>query len=104
MAPSSVSLTLPRRRVGAAAKAQMTRPPRPTAADALRPALAERARTVAARPGAAVCAAGLDGCRVLGQAVTADGDVLRVVPTDGQVATALRHARDGDLAALVLVT
>jgi hypothetical protein len=82
----------------------MTRSSHHTAADALRPTIAERARTVATRPAAAVCAAGIDGCRVLGHAVTAEGDVLLVVPTDGEVATAVRHARDGDLAALVMVT
>ncbi len=82
----------------------MTRSSHQTASDALRPTIAERARTVAARPGAAVRAAGLDRCRVLAHAVTAAGDVLLVVPTDGEVATAVRHAPDGDLAALVMAT
>lgn len=81
----------------------MTRTPRP-AAEALRPTVAERARTVAARPAAAVCAAGIDGSRVLGHATTADGQVLLVVPTDGDVCTAVAHSADGDLAALLLVT
>ncbi|MEU2349597.1 DUF2470 domain-containing protein [Modestobacter sp. NPDC049651] len=84
--------------------------PRPTrsasgpAPEALRPSVAERARTVAARPGAAVCAAGIDGSRVLAHATTADGDVLLVVAADGEVATAVRASADGDLAALLLVT
>jgi hypothetical protein len=86
----------------------MTRSTRPTVPgpvpDALRPTVAERARTVAARPAAAVCAAGIDGSRVLGHATTADGQVLVVVPTDGDVCTAVRHSADGDLAALLMVT
>jgi hypothetical protein len=86
----------------------MTRTSRPAlpgpASRALRPSVAERARTVAARPAAAVCAAGIDGSRVLGHATTADGRVLLVVPTDGEVRTSLAHSSDGDLAALLLVT
>jgi hypothetical protein len=86
----------------------MTRTPRPAlpgpAAGALWPTVAERARTVAGRPAAAVCAAGIDGSRVLGHATTADGQVLLVVPTDGDVCTAVRHSADGDLAALLMVT
>lgn len=72
--------------------------------EALRPTPAERARTVAGRPGAAVCAAGIDGSRVLAHATTACGQVLLVVPTDGEVCAAVTGARDGDLASLVLVT
>jgi hypothetical protein len=84
----------------------MTRPTRPArpAPDSLRPTAAERARTVAARPGAAVCAAGIDGSRVLAHATTADGRVLLVVPTEGEVCAAVTGVADGDLAALVLVT
>src|SRR4051795_3635372 len=83
----------------------MTRSIRPAASGpAARPTSAERARTVAGRPAAAVCAAGIDGSRVLGHATTADGQVLLVVPTDGEVCTAVRHSADGDLAALVMVT
>jgi hypothetical protein len=66
--------------------------------------VAERARTVAGRPAAAVCAAGIDGSRVLGHATTADGQVLVVVPTDAAVCNAVRHSADGDLAALLMVT
>jgi Protein of unknown function (DUF2470) len=86
----------------------MTRSIRPAASGpsspAARPTTAERARTVAGRPAAAVCAAGIDGSRVLGHATTADGQVLLVVPTDGEVCTAVRHSADGDLAALLMVT
>jgi hypothetical protein len=84
----------------------MTRSTRPAvpSPDALRPTVAERARTVAGRPAAAVCAAGIDGSRVLGHATTADGQVLLVVPTDGDVCTAVRSGADGDLAALLMVT
>ncbi|WP_448612634.1 DUF2470 domain-containing protein [Modestobacter sp. URMC 112] len=86
----------------------MTRPNRPgvhgPVPDELRPTPAERARTVAGRPGAAVRAAGVDGSRVLAHATTACGQVLLVVPGDGAVADAVAGAPDGDLAALVLVT
>src|ERR1700712_5424934 len=71
----------------------MTRPHRPASgpsARALRPSGAERARTVASRPAAAVCAAGIDGSRVLASAVTADREVLLVVAADGDVARAVR--------------
>jgi len=79
----------------------MTRPIRPPA---LRPSTAERARTVASRPAAAICAAGIDGSRVLAHTTTAHGQVLLVVPTDGEVCTAVRGSADGDLAALLMVT
>ncbi|MGY1840660.1 MULTISPECIES: DUF2470 domain-containing protein [unclassified Modestobacter] len=86
----------------------MTRSTRPAApvpaAEPVRPSAAERARTVAARPAAAVCAAGIDGSRVLAHATTADGRVLLVVPTGGEVCTAVTHCTDVDLAALLLVT
>jgi hypothetical protein len=79
----------------------MTRSSSPAAP---RPTVAERARTVAGRPAAAVCAAGIDGSRVLAHATTAEGQVLVVVPTDGEVCTAVRSSADGDLAALLMVT
>ena len=86
----------------------MTRSTRPAvpgpSPDALRPTVAERARTVAGRPAAAVCAAGIDGSRVLAHATTAEGQVLVVVPTGGEVCTAVRGSADGDLAALLMVT
>ena len=85
----------------------MSRPVRPASGpspEALRPSVAERARTAAARSGAAVCAAGIDGSRGLAHATTAAGEVLLVVAGDGDVATAVRGSRDGDLAALLMVT
>jgi hypothetical protein len=85
-----------------------TRPAVPGPPSAARPTAAERARTVAGRPAAAVCAAGIDGSRVLAHATTAQGEaqgeVLVVVPTEGEVCTAVRSSRDGDLAALLMVT
>jgi hypothetical protein len=80
-----------------------TRPDR-LGPDAVRPTAAERARTVAARPGAAVCSAGIDGSRVLAHATTTAGQVLLVVPSEGEVCAAVTGSADGDLAALVLVT
>jgi hypothetical protein len=85
----------------------MTRPVRPARTagpTALRPGAAERARTVAGRLPAAICAAGIDGSRVLAHTTTAHGQVLVVVPTGGQVCTAVRGSADGDLAALLMVT
>lgn len=69
-----------------------------------RPTPAERARTVACRPSAAVCAAGVSGSRVLAHATTLTGQVLLVVPTDGELAAAVAAADEGDLPALVMVT
>lgn len=78
----------------------MTTSPQP----AVRPTAAERARTVACRPSAAVCAAGVSGSRVLAHATTRAGQVLLVVPTDGELATVV-HAEDGgDRPALLMVT
>jgi hypothetical protein len=72
--------------------------------DQLRPGAAERARTVAARAGASVCAAGIEGSRVLAHAVTADGQVLLLVPREGELLAAVDRAPDADLSALVMVT
>ena len=58
---------------------------------------------MATRPAAAVCAAGIDGSRVLGHATTAAG-LLLVVPTGGDLCTAVRASADGDLATLLMVT
>ena len=82
----------------------MTRSIRPAGPAALRPSAAERARTVASRPAAAVCAAGIDGSRVLAHTTTASGQVLVLVPSEGEVCTAVRGSADGDLAALLMVT
>jgi Protein of unknown function (DUF2470) len=81
-----------------------THPPVPPSPGAVGPTAAERARTVAGRPAAAVCAAGIDGSRVLGHATTTGGRVLVVVPSQGDVCAAVRGSADGDLAALVMVT
>lgn len=72
--------------------------------DALRPGPAERARTVASRHGATVCAAGVEGSRVLAHAITAADQVLVAVPTDGDLVRAVATAPDSDLSALVMVT
>lgn len=68
------------------------------------PTPAERARTVACRPSAAVCAAGVSGSRLLAHATTRAGRVLLVVPADGELAVAVVAAPEGDLPALVMVT
>ncbi|MEI4271316.1 DUF2470 domain-containing protein [Klenkia sp. LSe6-5] len=75
-----------------------------TTPSALRPTAAERARTVACRPSAAVCAAGVSGSRVLAHATTGAGQVFLVVPADGELVRAVQGAADGDLPALVMVT
>jgi hypothetical protein len=72
--------------------------------DALRPGPAERARTVAGRPGATVCAAGVEGSRVLAHAVTAADQVLVAVPTDGDLVRAVLSTPGSDLSGLVMVT
>ena len=72
--------------------------------DGLRPCAAERARTVATRAAATVCASGVEGGRLLAHGVTAAGQVLLVVPREGELATAVRQAPDQDLSALVLVS
>ncbi len=68
------------------------------------PGPAERARTVAARRGATVCAAGFESSRVLAHAVTDADQVLVVVPTDGDVVRAVAAAPQSDLSALVMVS
>ncbi|MGY1802327.1 DUF2470 domain-containing protein [Blastococcus sp. SYSU D00922] len=72
--------------------------------DALRPGPAERARTVAGRAGASVCAVGVEGTRVLAHAVTEGDQVLVAVPSDGDLARAVASAPGSDLSALVMVT
>jgi len=75
-----------------------------TTPPAVRPTAAERARSVACRPSAAVCAAGVSGSRVLAHATTRAGQVFLVVPTDGELVQAVHGAAEGDLPALVMVT
>ncbi|TFV62511.1 DUF2470 domain-containing protein [Geodermatophilus sp. DF01-2] len=72
------------------------------AAPALRADPAERARTVACRTSAALCVRGLDAARPLASATTADGTTYVLVPTGGEVTTALA-GRD-DLTAALLVS
>jgi hypothetical protein len=69
----------------------------------LRPAPAERARTVATRPSATVSAPGVQCSRLLAHAV-ADGQVLLVVPSDGDLAAAVRSAPGHDLSTMVMVS
>lgn len=75
-----------------------------TTPPAVRPTAAERARSVACRPSAAVCAAGVSGSRVLAHATTRAGQVFLVVAEDGELAAAVRTAPEGDLPALLMVT
>ena len=78
-----------------------TLPPLPTDRAAR---AAERARTAATRPAASVQALGLGTSRLLAAATLDDGLVLVVVPRSGGLATAVREAPEGDLAAKVTVT
>lgn len=71
---------------------------------ALCPGPAERARTVAIRRGATVCAPGVESSRVLAHAITAADQVLVVLPTDGDLARAVATAPGADLSGLVMVT
>ncbi|NEK85725.1 DUF2470 domain-containing protein [Blastococcus saxobsidens] len=79
-------------------------PERRPDSDGLRPGAAERARTVATRTAATVCARGVEGSRVLAHTVTAAGQVLLVVRWEGELAAAVRAAPDEDLPALVMVS
>ncbi|TYP86605.1 DUF2470 domain-containing protein [Blastococcus xanthinilyticus] len=78
-------------------------PSSPAAVDRQPPA-AERARTVALRPAAALHVAGLGACQVSAVATTGDGDVLLVVPAGGGVQTALRDSPLGDVPAMLTIT
>ncbi|MGY1722294.1 DUF2470 domain-containing protein [Blastococcus sp. SYSU DS0533] len=73
-------------------------------ATAVRPEPAERARTVATRSAAALCAPGIEGGRLLGHAITRTGQVLLVVPADGDIAAAVEQTPGQDLSALLLVS
>ncbi|MGY2067003.1 DUF2470 domain-containing protein [Blastococcus sp. SYSU DS0619] len=72
--------------------------------DALRPTAVERARTVATRAAATACARGVEGGRLLAHTVTRAGQVLLVVPADGDLLAAVRVAPDQDLSALVMIS
>ncbi|MBB3084240.1 DUF2470 domain-containing protein [Geodermatophilus sabuli] len=63
---------------------------------------AERARTVASREAAALCVRGLAPSRPLAHATTRDGQVLVLVPSGGEVATAL--AAEPDLTTVLMVS
>ncbi|MGY1739668.1 MULTISPECIES: DUF2470 domain-containing protein [unclassified Blastococcus] len=65
---------------------------------------AERARTVAARAGAALCVAGREPARPLAHATTAAGQVLLLVPADGEVTAAVRDSPQRDVSALLMVS
>ncbi len=64
----------------------------------------ERARTVATRTAAALCVAGRHPCRPLAHATTATGQVLVLVPADGEAAAALDRTPGGDVSALLMVS
>ncbi|MGY1738391.1 DUF2470 domain-containing protein [Geodermatophilus sp. SYSU D00684] len=64
----------------------------------------ERARTAATRSAAALCVAGREPGRPLAHATTAAGQVLVLVPADGEVAAALEAAPDRDVSALLMVS
>ncbi|WP_104524289.1 DUF2470 domain-containing protein [Blastococcus atacamensis] len=68
------------------------------------PPAAERARTVALRPAAALHVADLGSSSVLAATTTADGDVLLVVPTSDGAVAALRGSPLGDVPARLTVT
>lgn len=70
----------------------------------LRPGPAESARTVVMQGAATVCAPGVESSRVLAQVVTAAGQVLLLMPGEGEVVAAVRTAPDADLSALVMVS
>ncbi|RBY84779.1 DUF2470 domain-containing protein [Blastococcus sp. TF02A-26] len=65
---------------------------------------AERARTVAARAGAALCLPGREPARPLAHATTAAGQVLVLVPSGGEAAAAVEHSPERDLSALLMVS
>jgi hypothetical protein len=78
--------------------------PEPGAAVEVRPSPAERARTVATRASATVSAADVRCSRLPAHAVTDAGQFLLVVPSDGDLATAVRAAPGQDLSTLVMVS
>jgi hypothetical protein len=68
------------------------------------PPVAERARTVAARPAASLYCSGLGISQLWGATTTRGGDVLLVVPTSGEVTAALADSPVGDVPARLTVT
>ncbi len=73
-------------------------------ADERRPTPAERARSMACASSATLCAAGVGDSPVLAHATTADGEVLLVVPSDGELLTGVSWSTNGDLPALLTLT
>ncbi|MGY1745913.1 DUF2470 domain-containing protein [Blastococcus sp. SYSU D00695] len=71
-------------------------------APAARPA--ERARTAAARTAAALCVAGREPVRPLAHATTAAGQVLVLVPADGETAAAAAAGPGREVSALLMVS
>ncbi|TQN35671.1 hypothetical protein FHU33_4899 [Blastococcus colisei] len=67
------------------------------------PPVAERARTVAARPAASLYCAGLGISQLWAATTTRGGDVLLVVPTSGEVMAALARSPLGDVPARLTV-
>lgn len=76
----------------------------PRQAEALRPTAAERARSVACSGSATLCAAAVGCAPLLAHATTAGGDLLLVVPSDGELMTAVRCSPQGDLPCLLTLT
>lgn len=87
-------------RFGAGTPAPVTAPP----AAGGQPSSAERARTVAARPSAALHVLGTGTTPALAATTTADGRTLVLVPTSGPLLRALQDSPVGDLPARLTVT
>jgi hypothetical protein len=75
----------------------------PAALDQFAPP-AERARTGAARAAAALCVAGREPARPLAHATTAGGQVLLLVPTDGEASATVEASPDRDVSALLMIS
>lgn len=90
----------PPRRFRAGTPAPVTAPPGAGG----QPSAAERARTVAARPTAALHVLGTGTTPALAATTTADGATLVVVPTSGPLLRALQDSPVGDLPARLTVT
>ncbi|SEO84798.1 DUF2470 domain-containing protein [Trujillonella endophytica] len=65
---------------------------------------AERARTVAARAGAALCIAGREPARPLAHATTVAGQVLLLVPAGGEAVATVEASPGADVSALLMVS
>lgn len=76
----------------------------PPQGEAHRPTAAERARSIACSGSATLCAAGVGCAQLLAHATTADGELLLVVPSDGELMTTVRCSSRGDLPCLLTFT